>query len=76
MAQEKDKAEYGFKAREQAIERIGLSEVKEFRLNKLKQEKALWLQDYAERQKIKPELNALLVLRVKPSPDHQPSGVQ
>jgi len=76
LAQEKDKAEYGFKAREQAIERIGLSEVKEFRLNKLKQEKALWLQDYAERQKIKPELNALLVLRVKPSPDHQPSGVQ
>lgn len=69
LAQEKEKMEYAFKAREQAIERIGLPEVKTFRLNKLKQEKAKWLQSYTERKKVKPEMNALLILRVKPSVD-------
>ncbi|MBU2886742.1 DEAD/DEAH box helicase family protein [Gilvimarinus agarilyticus] len=63
---EKDKVLYGFKAREKAIERIGLLEVKDYRLNKLKQERQQWELNYQERQKLKPELNAVLLLRVKP----------
>jgi hypothetical protein len=66
LSQEKEKMNYGFDARERAIERIGLPEVKIYRLKKLKQEQDDWQKDFAERQKIKPELNALLILRVKP----------
>ena len=71
MAQEKEKAEYGFKARERAIERIGLPEVKAHRLNKLEEEKKQWLSGFSERQKIRPQLNALLVLRIKPKRQDQ-----
>ena len=67
LQQEKEKAEYGFTARERAIERIGLPEVRTFRLNKLAQEKQLWQEAYSKRQSLKPELDALLILRVKPS---------
>ena len=66
LVQEKDKAEYGFVARARAIERIGLAEVKAYRLAKLKQDQARWGEDFVERQKIRPELDALLILRVKP----------
>lgn len=67
LQQEKDKAEFGFQARERAIDRIGLPEVRSFRLNKLSQEKQLWHDAYCKRQQLKPELNALLMLRVKPA---------
>ncbi len=66
LAQEKEKVEYGFKARERSIERIGLPEVKAYRLSKLQHEQKQWQGDFAERKKIKPELNALLMLRIKP----------
>ena len=67
LRQEKDKAEYGFNARERAINRIGLPGVKGYRLSKLEKEKEKWQQSFIERQKIKPELNALLVLQIKPA---------
>jgi len=66
LEQEEGKAEYGFKARERAIARIGLPEVRSHRLKNLLQEKQQWQTDYQVRQKLKPELNALLLLRVKP----------
>jgi len=66
LAQEREKAEYGFKARERAIERIDLPEMKAHRLSKLQQEKRLWLSNFSGRQKIRPELNALLILRIMP----------
>lgn len=70
LEQEKEKVLYGFSARERAIERIGLSEVRSYRLNKLKEDQLQWEIDYKERQKLKPELNAILLLRVKPH-DHE-----
>lgn len=66
LAQEKEKVEYGFKARERAIERIGLPEVKIHRLSKMHHEQKQWQANFIERQKIKPELSALLMLRIKP----------
>ncbi|MBV1929001.1 MAG: hypothetical protein KUG81_05760, partial [Gammaproteobacteria bacterium] len=66
LTQEKEKFEYGFKARERTIERIGLPEVKSFRMTKLLQEQKQWQADFTDRQKIKPELNALLILKIKP----------
>lgn len=67
LEQEKEKAHYGFKARRRAIDRIGLAEVRDYRLDKLKAEQQQWELDYQERQKLKPELNALLLLRVRPA---------
>ena len=67
LEQEKEKAHYGFKARRRAIDRIGLAEVRDYRLGKLKAEQQQWELDYQERQKLKPELNALLLLRVRPA---------
>ena len=66
LAQEEEKAEYGFKAKERSIERIGLPEVKAHRLSKLHHEQKQWQDDFAKRKKIKPELSALLILRIKP----------
>lgn len=66
LAQEKEKAEYGFNARERAIECIGLTEVRAHRLARLRQEQRQWLRDFSARQKIKPELNTSLILRIKP----------
>ncbi|MFC1776120.1 DEAD/DEAH box helicase [Pseudomonadota bacterium] len=66
LAQEQAKVEYGFSARERAIGRIGLPEVQTYRLAKLIEEKEQWRAGFVERQKLRPELNALLVLRVKP----------
>lgn len=66
MALEKEKIEYGLKARERALGRIGLPEVKAHRMARLLQEQTHWQADFSQRQKVKPELNALLVLRVKP----------
>jgi len=71
LTRERDKVEYGFNARKRAIDRIGLPEVKAHRLANLLQERQQWLSSFYVRQKIKPELNALLILRVKPgSSDH------
>ena len=67
LKQEKEKAHYGFKARGRAIERIGLTEVRGYRQSKLQVEQQQWERDYQERQKLKPELNALLLLRVRPA---------
>ncbi|WP_370060396.1 hypothetical protein, partial [Neptunomonas phycophila] len=66
LLQEKEKVDYGFKARERSIERIGLPEVRAYRLAKLQQEQKQWLAEFVERQKLKPDLNALLILRIKP----------
>ena len=63
-----EKVDYSFDKREKAIERIGLQEVKSHRLNKFKQQKEQCQLDYAERQMVKPELNALSILRAKLSP--------
>lgn len=66
LIQEQEKSHYGFTAREKAIERIGLPEVKQYRLNKLKEEQAQWALSHKAKETIKPELNGLLMLRIQP----------
>ena len=63
----KEKTEYGFNARRRAIDRIGLSEVRNFRIAKLEQEKEAWQQLYDQRKQVTPELSALLILSVSPN---------
>ena len=48
-------------------DRIGLSEVRNFRIAKLEQEKEAWQQLYDQRKQVTPELSALLILSVSPN---------
>jgi len=65
----KEKSEYGFNARRRAIERIGLPEVKNYRLAKLEQDINEWQQSFEQSKKVSPELSALLILSVSPTFD-------
>jgi SNF2 family DNA or RNA helicase len=65
----KEKTEYGFSARRRAIDRIGLPEVKKYRLVKLEQEIEEWKKSFEESKQVTPELSALLVLSVVPHND-------
>ena len=67
LSQEKEKTEYAFSARRRAIERIGLPEVRNHRLNALDQELKEWQINFNERQSIMPDLQAVLLLKVAPA---------
>ena len=62
----KEKTEYGFSARQRAIERIGLPEVKNYRSVKLEKEIDDWKSSFEESKQVMPELTALLILSVVP----------
>ncbi|EPF6298684.1 DEAD/DEAH box helicase [Acinetobacter baumannii] len=66
LAYEKEKAEYAFLARRRVIDRIGLPEVRNHRLQILDQELKQWQTTFKERQSIMPDLKAVLLLRVMP----------
>ena len=66
---EKEKSEYGFKARRRAIERIGLPEVKSYRFTRLEQDINEWQQSFSQSKQVSPELSALLILSVSPALD-------
>ena len=66
LVQEKEKADYAFSARRRAIERIGLPEVRNHRLQALDQELKEWKITFDEPQSIMPDLQAVLLLRVMP----------
>ncbi len=67
---EKEKSEYGFTARRRAIERIGLEEVKNFRLARLEVDINEWQQSFDESQQVIPELSAVLILSISPNGDN------
>lgn len=55
-----------FAARRRAVERVGLREVREYRLRQLEQERRDWEALVREREtRLAPELRALLVVRVR-----------
>ncbi len=62
----KEKTEYGFSARQRAIERIGLPEVKSYRQAKLEQGIDEWERSFEESKQVMAELTALLILSVVP----------
>jgi SNF2 family DNA or RNA helicase len=53
-----------FQSRQNLINRLGLPEVKQFRLEKLKKERELWEEELELAHKIVPEINPLLVIKV------------
>ncbi|MEW6458642.1 MAG: helicase-related protein [Bacillota bacterium] len=65
MAREREKAEYSFAARRRAIERIGLPQVRNHRLNLLDQEERSFHEQIENRARICPEIVPLLLIRVE-----------
>jgi hypothetical protein len=64
LAQERERLKQAFEARSQALGRIGLPAVREYRRKRLEQEHATEVAKVADAEVVVPELNAVLMLRV------------
>ena len=64
---ENEKSDYAFSARRRAVERVGLPEVKAYRVKILEQEIEQWKTAFKQKQETTPELTALLVLKISPA---------
>lgn len=69
IAREREKADYAFAARRRTIERIGLPQVRNYRLALLAQEEKTLQQQLDERAHVYPEMVALLMIRVEGAGD-------
>ncbi len=65
IAREREKADYAFAARRKAIERIGLPQVRNYRLNLLLQEERSFQEQLDQKAHAYPEMVPLLVIRVE-----------
>ena len=64
LTREREKGEYAFTARRKIIERIGLPQVRDYRLNLLRQEERSWNEELDRKAQVYPEMTPLLVVRV------------
>ncbi len=64
ISAEEERAQYFFTVREKAIERVGLAEVRNYRLAKLATEKKEWQQEIESARQIIPEIRPLLLLGI------------
>ena len=60
-----EKGEYSFNARKKAIERVGLPEVRQFRLRQLSSEYTLWLQDIDKKRRVIPDMVLHTIIEIK-----------
>ncbi|EPC0944922.1 DEAD/DEAH box helicase [Citrobacter freundii] len=60
-----EKDEYSFNARKKAVERVGLPEVRQFRLRQLSSEYALWLQDIDKKRRVIPDMVLHTIIEIK-----------
>ena len=65
LTREREKGEYAFAARRKIIERIGLPQVRDYRLNLLRQEERAWNEELERKAQVYPEMVPLLVIRVE-----------
>jgi hypothetical protein len=65
IAREREKADYAFAARRKTVERIGLSQVRNYRLNLLLQEERSFQEQLDQKAHAYPEMVPLLVIRVE-----------
>jgi hypothetical protein len=65
VKREQDKGQYAFGVRRDALNRIGLPEVRQHRLRKLEEEQRAWEAELRKRERILPELQAVAILRVE-----------
>ncbi len=67
LDKEREKSAYAFAARRRAIERIGLPQVRDYRLSQLAQEEQAWNKAMQQKADVAPELIPLLLMRVEDS---------
>jgi len=65
LAREKEKANYAFASRRKAIGRMGLPEVRQYRLHRLAQEEQRFREEMQQRSQALPELVPILLLQVE-----------
>jgi hypothetical protein len=65
IAREREKADYTFAARRRTVERIGLPQVRNYRLNLLVQEERSFQEQLDQKAKAYPEMVPLLMIRVE-----------
>jgi hypothetical protein len=65
LKREQDKGQYAFQVRREALNRIGLPEVRQHRLRKLEEEQRAWETELRKRERVLPELQPVTVLRVE-----------
>lgn len=75
LKEERERAQYAYNARYQAIGRIGLPAVREHRRKRLEQEQQARMAALDEASACVPDLNAVMMLRVGPSGDAGVRGV-
>ena len=64
LAQDRERLEHAFEARQQAIGRIGLANVRAYRRKRLEQEHAAAMAQIGDAESIVPELSPILLLRI------------
>jgi len=67
LARERRKGEQAFDARRRLISRVGLEQVRDYRMRQLEEERRQWEARTEALAKALPELNAILMLRVAQS---------
>ena len=65
LKREDEKGRYAFQVRSEALNRIGLPEVRLHRLKKLEDEQRAWAEDLRKREQVLPELRPVILLRVE-----------
>lgn len=68
LEKEQEKSRYAFAARRRSLERIGLPEVRSYRIAQIEREEADWLADFKRRQDLSPELVPLVIANVEGQP--------
>ena len=65
MKREQEKGQYAFQVRREALDRLGLPEVRQHRLKRLDEEERAWAAELRKREQILPELQPVILLRVE-----------
>ena len=65
LKRENEKGHYAFRVRREALNRIGLLEVRQHRLKKLDEEQKAWADELRKREQVLPELQPVILLRVE-----------
>jgi superfamily II DNA or RNA helicase len=65
LKREQEKGRYAFHVRREAVNRIGLPEVRQHRLKRLTEEEKAWADEMRKREQVLPELQPVVLLRVE-----------
>lgn len=65
LKREQEKGRYAFQVRREALNRIGLPEVRQHRLKRLDEDERAWAEELRKREQVLPELQPVVLLRVE-----------